>query len=254
MLWSALAIKGYAIEASDGEIGTVSDILFDDKSWLTRWMVVHTGSWAFGRKVLLPRSTLGKPDENLRQFPVALTQQQVKDSPDVDVDLPVSRQMESSVYRYYSWPPYWESELSPMGIPAGMPLYLPLQALGGPVPQQSGTTTQGDGDPNLRSVMTVIGYHIEATDGPIGHAEDFWVDHIDGRVRYLTVDTGKWWPGKKRVISPGLIREIDWLTRTISLNVDVEKLKSGPAFDPSEIESETFSDHFHRFFFGPELP
>jgi hypothetical protein len=156
MLWSAVAIKGYAVEASDGQIGTVNDILFDDKNWLTRWMVVHTGSWAFGRKVLLPRSALGKPIKNLRQFPVDLTRQQVKDSPDVDVDLPVSRQMEMSVYRYYSWPPYWDSELTSMGMPAGMPMVLPFQERRELVPEQDGTATARDhGDPNLRSVMAV---------------------------------------------------------------------------------------------------
>ena len=33
--------------------------------------------------------------------------QQVKDSPDIDTDRPVSRQMETSVYDYYGWSPYW---------------------------------------------------------------------------------------------------------------------------------------------------
>ena len=61
MLWHASAINGYAIKASDGDIGTVSDSLFDDASWLVRWFVVDTGNWLFGRKVLLPPSVLGRP-------------------------------------------------------------------------------------------------------------------------------------------------------------------------------------------------
>ena len=60
MLWNASAIKGYAISASDGCLGTVSDFLFDDASWAVRWLVVDTGKWLSGRKVLLPLSTLGK--------------------------------------------------------------------------------------------------------------------------------------------------------------------------------------------------
>ena len=40
MLHNASKIHGYAIEASDGRLGTVSDFLFDDASWLIRWLVV----------------------------------------------------------------------------------------------------------------------------------------------------------------------------------------------------------------------
>ena len=79
MLWAASAINGYAIEASDGLLGTVSDLLFEDVGWAIRWLVVDTGNWLPGRKVLLPLSTLGRPDRALRRFPVELTMQQVKD-------------------------------------------------------------------------------------------------------------------------------------------------------------------------------
>ena len=58
MLRNASAIHGYAIVASDGHLGTVSDILFDDASWLVRWLVVDTGKWLSGRKVLLPTDRL----------------------------------------------------------------------------------------------------------------------------------------------------------------------------------------------------
>jgi hypothetical protein len=105
MLWNASAIKDYAIAASDGRLGTVSDFLFDDASWLVRWLVVDTGNWLSGRKVLLPPSVLGHLDPNGREFAVGLTMQQVKDSPDIDTDRPVSRQMETNIYDYYGWSP-----------------------------------------------------------------------------------------------------------------------------------------------------
>ena len=107
MLWNASAINGYAIVASDGRLGTVSDFLFDDASWLIRWLVVDTGNWLSGRKVLLPPSVLGHPDVTASEFSVRLTMQQVKDSPDIATDRPVSRQIETNVYDYYGWSPYW---------------------------------------------------------------------------------------------------------------------------------------------------
>ncbi|MEJ0097692.1 MAG: PRC-barrel domain-containing protein [Bauldia sp.] len=56
MLWNASTIHGYAIAASDGSIGTVSDFLFDDSSWRIRWLVVDTGNWlSAARFSCLPR-------------------------------------------------------------------------------------------------------------------------------------------------------------------------------------------------------
>jgi hypothetical protein len=114
MLWDASAINGYAIEASDGRLGTVSDLLFEDVGWIVRWLVVDTGNWLPGRKVLLPLSALGHPDRALRHFPIKLTMQQVKDSPDVDMDLPVSRQIEAQVHDYFGWDPYWSGSFPAM--------------------------------------------------------------------------------------------------------------------------------------------
>ena len=100
MLWNASSIKGYAVAASDGRLGTVSDFLFEDASWMVRWLVVDTGKWLSGRKVLLPPIVLGHPHPTEREFPVRLTKQQVKDSPEIDCDRPVSRQMETHVYDF----------------------------------------------------------------------------------------------------------------------------------------------------------
>jgi hypothetical protein len=90
MLWNASSINGYAFEASDGRLETVSDLLFEDVGWVVRWLVVDTGNWLPGRKVFLPLSALGRPDRALRHFPVKRTIQHVKDSPDVDTDQPAS--------------------------------------------------------------------------------------------------------------------------------------------------------------------
>jgi hypothetical protein len=109
MLRNASAIKGYAIAASDGRLGTVSDFLFDDAGWLVRWLVVDTGKMLSGRKVLLPPSVFGHLDSKGHEFTVGLTMRRIKDSPDIDSDRPVSRQIESGIYDYYGWQPYWGS-------------------------------------------------------------------------------------------------------------------------------------------------
>ncbi len=242
MLWNASAINGYAIAASDGRLGTVSDFLFDDASWSVRWLVVDTGNWLSGRKVLLPPSVLGHPDRKEREFSVSLTMQQVKDSPEVDTDRPVSRQMETSVYDYYGWSPYWGTGfyMGGVGYMGG--------AMAGPPPaefrrrgEEIADAQRSRDDPHLRSVEAVTGYHIHASDGEIGHVEDFLVEDSDWSIRYLVVDTKNWWPGNKVLVSPHSAREIDWADKLVNLNIDRQTVKDSPAYDPSTIVNrETF--------------
>jgi PRC-barrel domain len=243
MLWDASAIDGYAIEASDGRLGSVSDLLFEDLGWVIRWLVVDTGNWLSGRKVLLPLSALGQPDRAVRQFPVKLTMQQVKDSPDVATDKPVSRQIEAHVYDYYGWNPYWGGSLFPMSNAMATPFAAPATATPFAAPRQlseaeprdpgSAGAQPNEGDPHLRSIAAVIGHHIHATDGEIGHVEDFLIDDAGWRIRYIKVDTRNWWPGERVLISPRSVREIDWADRLIHLDVNRQKVKGSPPYDPS---------------------
>ena len=84
MLWDASAVKAYAIAGSDGQLGTVNDLLFEDSDWKIRWLVVDTGYWLHGRKVLIPVSALGHPDPAKREFAVKLTRLQIRQSPDAE--------------------------------------------------------------------------------------------------------------------------------------------------------------------------
>lgn len=249
MLWDASAINGYAIEASDGRLGTVSDLLFEDVSWVIRWLVVDTGSWLSGRKVLLPLSALGKPDPARRHFPVKLTMRQVEDSPAIDTDRPVSRQMEAHVYRHYGWDPHWSGSYGPMDSGIATPFVAPLGLSGAkPRDPDRADARPGKEDPHLRSVAAVTGYHVHAIDGRIGHVEDFLVDDAGWGIRYVVVDTKDWWPGTKVLISPRSVREIDWASRLIHLDVDRQKVKNGPPYDPSVTVDGAYDETFLTYY------
>jgi sporulation protein YlmC with PRC-barrel domain len=251
MLRNASAINGYAIVASDGKLGTVSDFLFDDASWMIRWLVVDTGNWLSGRKVLLPPSVLGHLDPAREEFVVRLTMQQVKDSPDIDFDRPVSRQMETNVYDYYGWSPYWGT-----GFYMGGYGYMGGPMMGTPYsearrPDLEATTTtelRSDDDPHLRSIEAVTGYHIHATDGEIGHVEDFLVEDADWSIHYLLVDTKNWWPAKKVLISPRSAPDIDWTEKLVNLDVDRRRVKESPEYDASITIDRAYEKHFHDYY------
>ncbi len=247
MLWNASVIKGYAIEASDGDIGTVSDFLFDDASWLVRWLVVDTGNWLSGRKVLLPPSVLGRLYAKDRVFAVQLTKQQIKDSPEINTDRPVSRQMETSVYDYYGWSPYWGTGFY-MGGYGYMPGAMTAPYLGSRRHEDDIADAQrSHDDPHLRSVEAVTGYHIHASDGEVGHVEDFLLEDADWSIHYLVVDTKNWWPGKKVLISPRSALEIDWTNKLVNLKVDRQTVKDSPAYDPSAPPDRASERHFYTY-------
>jgi len=245
MLWDASAINGYAIEASNGRIGTVSDLLFEDVGWVIRWLVVDTGNWLAGRKVLLPLSALGQPDRALRHFPVRLTMQQVNDSPDIDTDQPVSRQLETNICDYYRLDPYWAGSNFGMNAIA-TPYVAPLWST--PRGPSSADTRPSEGDPHLRSIKAVSGHHIHATDGEIGHVEDFLVDDAGWGIRYIKADTRNWWPGERVLISPRSVREIDWARRLIHLDVNRQKVKGSPSYDPSITVDGAYDEKFLTYY------
>jgi hypothetical protein len=226
MLWNAAELKRYAVRASDGRLGVVSDLLFEDIGWMVRWAVVDTARWFSSRKVLLPVSALAQPDSKLRHCPVDLTMQQVERSPDIDTDRPVSRQTEIHIYDYYDLDPYWSGGYAP-GRETAFAARLMLSG--------SKRTVRADiqpkkGDRHLRSTNAVTGYDIQATDCEIGRVHDFLVDDADWSIAYIVVLTGTWWSGTKVLIPSNSVREIDWAQRLMYLNIDCQKVKNSPVY------------------------
>ena len=249
MLRNASTIDGYAIAASDGKLGTVSDFLFDDATWLVRWLVVDTGNWLSGRKVLLPPSVLGHLHPSREEFAVRLTMQQVKDSPDIDTDRPVSRQVETNIYDYYGWSPYWGTGFYMGGYGyMGGPMMVPPSPEAIRREKKSVQAQRDRDDPHLRSIEAVTGYNIHATDGEIGHVEDFLIEEVDWSIHYLVVDTKNWWPAKKVLISPRSAREIDWSSKLVNLDVSRQKIKDSPEYDASVTVDRAYEKHFHSYY------
>ena len=236
MMLVGSALKGFALMASDGRFGTVSDFLFDDMTWKIRWMVVDTGTWLTGRKILVHPSAIGPPNYPREELPVRLTKDQVRDSPEISSDAPVSRQVETRLYGYYGWNPLWGGRdyLGSYLLARDGDLAPPARSESSDLLEAEGPhRTVDDGDPHLRSVAAVVGYHIQAEDGPIGHIENFIVDDDTWTIRYLIIDTRNWWAGRHVLMSPRAVREISWPGHDVTLDVTRGQVRGSPAWDPS---------------------
>jgi hypothetical protein len=230
MLSKLYNIVGHTISANDGEIGKVEDFYFDDHFWHVRYLVVDTGTWLPGRRVLISPAALGPVLPNSQQLIVNLTRERIRNSPGVNTDKPISREREAQLTAYYGWPIYWAP-----GSLVGAPSAPEDSATKG----SSGTErqladTENVGDPHLRSVKEVAGYHIEATDGMIGHVEDFLVEDEGWIIRYLLIDTKNWLPGRKVLAWPQLIDSVSWAERKVRVPLGREIIKSSPEYDPKQ--------------------
>lgn len=246
MLRSTKELRGYTIRALDGEIGKVHELYFDDLAWLVRYLVVDTGTWLSGRKVLLSPGVVGQPDWETQTLPVELTKKQVESSPEIGTNEPVSRQMEMDLHTYYGWTPYWRGGLPELGLGAAAAAQMIAEAAQGEAEKQR------QEDPHLRSTREVIGYHIQARDGEIGHIDDFVVDVGTWYVRYLVIDTRNWLPGKKVLVAPAWVEEVNWASRSVSMDLKRETIKNSPEFDPSMPVNREYEVRLYDYYGRPK--
>lgn len=230
MLRNVKDLRGYAIHATDGEIGKVEDFYFDDEDWAIRYLVVDTGSWLSSRKVLISPLALGHPDWMGKLLPVALTKSQVEHSPDIDTQKPVSRQHEAAYLRYYGQPYYWGGAgLWGMGaFPAGLTTE---HAFEEEMKARRDSEAQAPDDIHLRSCNVVLGHHVHATDGDIGHVQDLIVDDGTWTIRYMIVDTSNWWGGHEVLVAPQWIEAVSWSDAKVDVNLTRQAVKGAPPYD-----------------------
>ena len=231
MLIDLNELRGYEICASDGLLGKANDFFFSDYCWTIRYLVMDTG-WLFGRRILVAPAAIEEVDIVDRRITLSITREDLEHGPGVETDLPVSRQNEIALSQHYGWPKFWE-EHPGTGVIA--PANAQMQPLGGgqaAADCSTPATTLENGNPHLRSAREIRGYHIEATDGEIGHVDDLIVDDETWTIRHIVVDTRNWMPGRRVIIAPAWAKEIDWHDQLIMLDHDRRALNDAPLRDP----------------------
>jgi hypothetical protein len=212
-------MKGYHLGATDGEVGKVEDFYFDDHTWTVRYLIADTGYWLPDRLVLISPHALKQILESERVLQVDLTRQQIENSPPITTDQPVSRQFEEDYFRYYGWPVYWT------GPALWGPGVYPISS--GPALEAAPMAAQppgSRGDPHLRSV----------------HVDDVVVEERSWIIRYLSVDTGKWLPGRKVLIAPQWIQSVSWQESAVTVDLLRNTIRQAPAYDPDSVVSRDY--------------
>ena len=187
-------------------------------------------------------------DWQAKRLDVGLTKKQVEHSPDIDTHRPVSRQHEAEYLGYYGYPYYWGGPYlwGPAFYPSGLaiPAIASKEALAERIRKESA-------DSHLRSTEAVTGYHIEATDGDIGHVDGFVVDDEAWAIRYIEVATQNWWPGKKVLVSPDWIERVSWADSKVYVGLSREAIKNGPEYVESMPITREYENQLHLHYGRP---
>jgi uncharacterized protein YrrD len=106
-------VEGHSIEALDGEIGHVKDFIIDDQSWAIRYLIIDTQNWWPGKKVLISPRWIDSISWEESKVVVGLTRKAIKQCPEFNEDVLISREYEEKLHRHYNRERYWADEPIP---------------------------------------------------------------------------------------------------------------------------------------------
>ncbi len=99
-LFSPADIVGFGVEALDGSIGKIDEASDETEA---SYLVVDTGPWILGKKVLLPAGVVKLVDTEKETVYVNRTKEQIKNAPELDADTYRDDSYRSEVGDYYGW-------------------------------------------------------------------------------------------------------------------------------------------------------
>lgn len=245
MLRSSKELIGYRLAAKDGPVGKVKDLLIDEPHWAVRWLVADTGDHKPHRKVLISPVALGEPDWQSRLLPVRQTKAEIEAAPALETDATVSREYEKQWFDRYGLP-YYRDGAGVWGVAD-----YPGQLFSRREKQAALHGSPEAREEKLRSMQEIDDYRVHATDGDIGHVEEFVIDDKAWVVRYAVVDTRKWLPGRRVLIAPNWIASISWADRTVAVELTRDAVKDSPEYRPTEPVNREYEARLYDYYGRP---
>ncbi len=223
MLHLLQKVLGAPIRATDGDIGTVDDFIIDVSGWAVRYLVVDTGNWFSGKKVLLsPMVVTG--EWGIPGIAVNLSRERVWNSPPYDTAGALPAADETRVMEHYGHPRYWDAA-DVWGAHD-----TPSALLTAPATQPPSVPPAAAAARRLTSAARVTGFHVAASDGEIGHVDDFLVGNDSWRVRYLLLDTSNWLGGRAVLLSPPFVTGVDETAKLFHVSTTRQEIMGAPRF------------------------
>ncbi|MFT6989234.1 MAG: sporulation protein YlmC with PRC-barrel domain [Paraglaciecola sp.] len=262
MLVSLKKLSGSTIKATDGDLGQVKDVYFDDKSLTIRFLVVDTHPWyPLSQKVLISPIALLEFSSEDYALTVSLSKDMVRCCPKTEEHETVSREFEKAYSDYFGYGYYWTGEGSWGEYAYPTALFhgdiLPFDRVefdsveDGNIEDANVVGDITKQTNHLRSANEVEHYGINAIDGKKGYIFDFIWDTYNWTLRYLVIDTRNWFPGGKHVlVSPEQFDTFNWGSKTVTCNIGLEQIKACPEYRPDKLNDIKYLEEVRQKLHG----
>lgn len=228
MMHSLKSFKKCTLLATDGDVGKITDMYFDDEQWGARYLVVDTGNWLSRHEVLVSPQSIDRADWDQGRIYLDMARERIEHCPGIDTRQPVSRRAEASLASHYGLPYYWSGG-------GGKPRFSDEQMR--TIQHDVGLT--GMEDSHLHSCNEVSGYAIGARDKRIGHVVDFLVDSDDWSIQYLVVDPRDLWPGNHVLMPVTRIEQVSWANHELVVDMTADDVRHCEEYDPDHLPAST---------------
>ncbi|UXH79629.1 hypothetical protein [Roseateles amylovorans] len=210
MLNSLSALHRTKITGNDGDIGHVSQALFDDQAWRLRFLVVRTSPWLLGRRVLVVPSMLIQPI-TAGSMHLDLSRRVIRTGPTLHPLQEVTPQQTHAAMLHYEQVPSWPERAA------------------------------------LYSDIDLQGFSVGSGQDFLGAVHDIVFDDTDWTLRYFMVDTSAWWQGGHRVlIGVRWTDGIDAAAKVIRVGLTRAQIQGSPSFQDVGSIDRDYEARLHR--------
>lgn len=222
------SLRGKRIAAQDGWIGALDDLYIDAERWRVRHLVVDTGVWLHGRRVLLPPASVAPGGLAGKAIGVALTREEVQNSPGVDADPAVSELLQWAQAHHYGKRSYWEGHVPLRLTPAQFVAPLGAEHPDAEAQDKAVGAEQAARRSHTHSARELLGYRVLARDGALGYLEDVLLDD-EGEMPAMIVAIPAWMAHQAVALPPRMVEQIDCARRALRSRLTRAQLMRGTA-------------------------
>jgi hypothetical protein len=205
MIITANQIYGVATRCTDGCLGKVDDLLFDDRSWNVTSVVIRLGGWLQHQRVLVTPADIEATEWSTGRLCLRLSQSRLRTAPSLESNPPVAMQKWREL-QVVAWDGFW-----------------------------SGVLNRMPGDPHLRNTRAVTGYRVLGLDAKAGYIDSFVIDDETWQIRYLVVRVGRRRTAKRVVLEPRWVESIAWEDRRVQIHLPRTEIEHAREFAAKEL-------------------
>jgi hypothetical protein len=224
MLKNMKELLGFSVRASDGYAGRAEEFYFSEESWRIEQLLIEAGDWLSHRHVMVPVGMFKEPDWRNRLFLLNVGRAFLEKQPDIETyQAPVSNVGGPAVRNY------------PVNVvaPHLMPRPSELNS-----PQASTAVLEDDLESQrLLGAATILGYGVQAQDGPAGKIEDLIFDDVFWDIRYIVVNIGD----RQVLVSPAMVEDVRPYASEIRISLLRENVAGSRRHDALDLSHATTS-------------